>query len=193
MPKRSNAVVTLVGVGIIAVALVIVLTATLVPWLTAKQKLNKQLGALEKVSVTYLSVIDPLDRSQGLLPTDSEVRLTDVQTVEDYRARLIEALRGAGYTGKENAESGNWDLRIRFGTDGGTVDLYLRESEVYLAQNGTRWVFRVKNTEVYTALRGELIALLRRATAKRSAERNGYERVSARSRYRYLLLQGCGI
>lgn len=166
MSKRPGWIVPLVGVGVVLLAVFIVLSSVLAPIVTAKRTYRDRCRALEEAtSFAYLAIVDPLDHSGPLLPTDSETRLTDADEILSLRDRLLPILKGARYAGHEDATGGNWDIRIRFAASGETVDFYLREDAVYLTRGNVRWLFVPENMAAYTALRDELCADLPEAAS----------------------------
>jgi hypothetical protein len=106
-----------------------------------------------------------LDHSSPLLPTDQEVRLVETEEIEAMRASLLGYAEGARYRGVEEAESGNWDIRVRFVTDEGKLDLYLHEDYVYLSEGMRRYVFEPQDAADYAAWRTAMIRTLLGAEA----------------------------
>lgn len=161
MSKRSNLTVTLIGVGIILAALAVILTSLFMPRRMARKEYNSRLRSLrEAQTVDYVSIVDPTDQTDMFGRQDAEARVTDAKTAKEYAARLADVLTGARYGGEEDATSGNWDIRVRFDIDGDPVDFYLREADVYISRGSARFVYIPQDAAAYTALRGELTALL---------------------------------
>ncbi len=156
MSKQSNLIVTLIGVGVILVALTFVLSAVFAPRMEATKTLRSYRDTLtETETFSYVAVFDPLDHSGPLLPTDAEIRLTDSGEIGALRDRLLTFTDGARYGGAAEAIDGNWDVRVRFAADGATLDLYLSEEHFYFSSNGRQYTFRPVNEEGYTAWRAE--------------------------------------
>lgn len=161
MSKKSNLTVTLIGVGVIAVALTVVLSALFAPRTAANKAFRTYRNALsEQPSFSYVSVYSPLDHSGPLLPTESEVRLTEPEEIEELRTTLLRFTEGARYGGIEEAVSGNWDVRVRFASEGGVLDLYIGEDRVYLSRDGRQYIFLPREAEEYTAWRAAWIGTL---------------------------------
>ena len=156
MSKRSNHTVTIVGVGIVLLALGFVLSAVFAPRVTAGKALKSYCKTLSRnEAFTYVSILDPLNHAGPLLPTDTEVRLTDTAEIDAVRDRILTFADGAKYRGVEEAISGNWDIRVRFADGSETADLYLSEGSFYLSGEGRRFVFVPRDTDAYTAWRAE--------------------------------------
>ena len=160
MSKKSNHAVTIIGIGIIILALTVVLSAVFAPALAAKKALRQVRRVLaEGETYSYVSVLDPLDRSGNFLPADEEVRLTDSAQIADLRDRLLTYMDGAKYSGAEEALGGNWDIRVRF-AGGELTDIYLHEDYFYLSQNGRKFIFKPTDAAAYTAWRAEWLTSL---------------------------------
>ena len=156
MSKKSNLIVTLIGVGIVLIALAFVLSAIFAPRTRAIKTLRAYRGTLAETSTfSYITVFDPLDHSGPLLPIDAEVRLTDSADIEALRDRLLNVTDGARYESVEEALSGNWDVRVRFVADGTVLDIYLGEERFYFSDNGRQYVFLPDDAEGYIAWRTE--------------------------------------
>ena len=151
MSKKSNRTVTAICVGIVVLALAVVLLSVLSPVLAARKALRVCKRELrEAKDISYVSVLDPLDRSGNFLPADEEARLTEPQVIGELRDRLLGYMDGAKYGGVEEAIGGNWDIRVRF-ADTELIDIYLHEDYFYLSQNGHKFVFTPADAEEYTA------------------------------------------
>ena len=163
MSKKTNRTVTLFGIGIVVLALAVVLSSLFAPRMEAKSALRgcrKMLADTEKFS--YVSVYNPLDRSGPLLPTEAEVRLTEADVIDALRERLLGYMDGAKYGGVEEAESGNWDIRVRFAGEE-LIDVYLTEAHFYLSQNGRKFIFIPENADEYTLWRNVWLETMFRA------------------------------
>ncbi len=161
MSKRSHLTVTLIGIGVVLCAALLILWTVLSPLLTAKKALSEQLNTLRRAEeFDYLAVMDPRDVPGTLLPTDREVHLTDGTRIGALRERLCDALEGARYAGQESGESGNWEPRVRFSVRGETVDFYLREDALYLVRGNVRFVFTPAEAAVWAAVYEEMMGLL---------------------------------
>lgn len=161
MSKKTNLIIPLVGAGIILAALAIIVTSMLIPQWMARREYNARLEALhEAETVGYVSVVDPTDQPDVFGRQDAEARVTDAETARAYAARLAEVLTGARFGGEEDAESGNWDIRVRFDIDGDPIDFYLRESDVYISRGNVRFAYIPQDAAAYAALYAELTALL---------------------------------
>ena len=153
MSKKSNRTVTLVGVGIVVLALGIVLAAVFAPHMAGKKALRQTRRALaQSEEFSYVSILDPLDQSGVFLPTDAEARLTDAEEIAALRDRILTYMDGAKYGGVEEAVGGNWDIRVRFAGEE-LIDVYMHQDYFYLSQNGRRFVFIPEDAEEYTAWR----------------------------------------
>ena len=158
MSKKSSIAVTLVGVGIILIALAVVLSAVFAPRRAAVKAFRNYRAVLaEAETFSYLSVYDPLDHSEPLLPTEKEVRLTGMHEISAVRDRLLVLTDGARLDGVSEALSGNWDVRVRFAAEHETLDIYLGEEQFYFSENGRQYVFRPADAAAYAAWRAEWI------------------------------------
>ena len=163
MSKKSNRTVTVICVGIVVLALAVVLLSVLSPVLAARKALRVCKRELrEAQDISYVSVLDPLDRSGNFLPADEEARLTDPQVIGELRDRLLGYMDGAKYGGVEEAIGGNWDIRVRFASDE-LIDIYLSEEYFYLSQGGRRFVFIPADADEYTAWRNVWLEMTFRA------------------------------
>lgn len=165
MSKNKNIAVPLIGGGIILAALAVILSSLFAPRMAAKRALREARELLaETAQFSYVTVFNPLDHSSPLLPTDQEVRLVETEEIETMRASLLGYVEDARYRGVEAAESGNWDIRVRFVTDEGKLDLYLHADYVYLSEGMRRYVFEPQDAADYAAWRTALLATLRGTT-----------------------------
>ena len=162
MSKKSNRTVTVVGIGIVVMALAVVLSAVFAPHMAGKKALRQVRRTLEsEESFSHVSVLDPRHKSD-FLPTDAEARLTDPQVIDALRVKLLGYMDGAKYGGVEDATGGNWDIRVRFAGET-LIDVYLTEESFYLSQNGRRFVFVPENAEEYTGWRNVWLETMFRA------------------------------
>jgi hypothetical protein len=166
MSKNKNIAVPLIGGGIILAALAVILFSLFAPRMAAKRALREARELLaETAQFSYVTVFNPLDHSSPLLPTDREVRLVETEEIEEMRASLLGYAEGARYRGVEAAESGNWDIRVRFVTDEGKLDLYLHADYVYLSEGMHRYMFEPQDAADYAAWRTAMIRTLLGAEA----------------------------
>ena len=153
MSKTSNRTVTVVGVGIVLLALSVVLLSVLSPVLSARKALRTYSRALrEAEAFSYVSVIDPREHSDIYWATDAEARLTDKGEIDALRDLLLTYMDGAKYSGVKESVSGNWDIRVRFAGEE-LIDIYLREDCFYFSQNGRKFLFEPTDAAAYTAWR----------------------------------------
>lgn len=165
MSKNKNIAVPLIGGGIILAALAVILSSLFAPRMAAKRALREARELLaETAQFSYVTVFNPLDHSSPLLPTDREVRLVEPEEIEAMRASLLGYVEDARYRGVEAAKSGNWDIRVRFVTADGKLDLYLHADYVYLSEGMHRYVFEPQDAADYAAWRTALLATLRGTT-----------------------------
>ena len=163
MSKKSNLIVTLIGVAVILAALSFVLSAIFAPRTAAKKALRDCREALAGTEAfSYVSVYNPLDHSGPLLPTEMEARLTEADVIDALRERLLGYMDGAKYGGVKEAESGNWDIRVRFAGEE-RIDVYLTEEHFYLSQNGRKFIFIPVNADEYTLWRNVWLETMFRA------------------------------
>lgn len=165
MSKNKNIAVPLIGGGIILAALAVILSSLFAPRMAAKRALREARELLaETAQFSYVTVFNPLDHSSPLLPTDREVRLVETEEIEEMRASLLGYAEGARYRGVEAAKSGNWDIRVRFVTADGKLDLYLHADYFYLSEGMHRYMFEPQDAADYAAWRTALLATLRGTT-----------------------------
>ena len=163
MSKKTTRTVTVISIGIIILALTVVLSAVFAPALAGKKALRQVRRVLaEGETYSYVSVLDPLDRSGNFLPTDEEARLTDAQVIDALREKLLGYMDGAKYDGVEEAVGGNWDIRVRFAGEE-LIDVYLTEEHFYLSRGGRRFIFTPTNADEYTLWRNVWLETMFRA------------------------------
>ena len=158
MSKNKNIAVPLIGGGIILAALAVVLSSLFAPRMAAKGALREARELLsETEQFTYVTVFNPLDHSSPLLPTDKEVRLSEAEEIEALRESLLRYAEGARCRGVEEAIDGNWDIRVRFATEEGHLDLYLHADYFYFSEGVRRYVFEPTDAADYAAWRESMI------------------------------------
>ena len=158
MSKKSNRTVTVVGIGIVVMALAIVLSSLFAPRMAAKGALREARELLsETEQFTYVTVFNPVDHSSPLLPTDKEVLLSEAAEIEALRESLLRYAEGARCLGVKEAIDGNWDIRVRFVTEEGHLDLYLHADYFYLSEGVRRYVFEPTDAAGYAAWRESMI------------------------------------
>ncbi|MBQ7322919.1 MAG: hypothetical protein IJW99_12530 [Clostridia bacterium] len=163
MSKKSNRAVTLIGVGIIAAAVAVIVSSMLAPRAMAKKSYRSAVALLSESgagNVEYVSLLDPLGNGGPLSPADPEVRWTEAAEIAALCERFAALAQGARYGGDEDAVGGTWDPRLRFAASEGNIDFYLREQDICITRGNVRWVFSPRDAAAYTAWREELLALL---------------------------------
>jgi hypothetical protein len=162
MSKKSNRTVTVVGIGIVVLALAFVLAAVFAPHIAGKKALRQVRRALEQgENFQSVTILNPRAESE-FLPTEAEARLTDPQVIDALRAELLGYMDGAKYGGVEDASNGNWDIRVRFAGEA-LIDVYLTEEYFYLSQNGRRFIFTPTDADGYTLWRNVWLETMFRA------------------------------
>jgi hypothetical protein len=142
----------LIGGGIIALAVLIVLLAVLLPTAIHKNKMEKLLGAAS--SSVQLSVRDPLFETGDILGNRgkevlvSGERLTELQT-------SLKGLSEAGFRaqGVQKMPGGAMVMNVKALTETGEiVILYFEEERFYYMDDGSAISFEAKDRTTYQAI-----------------------------------------
>jgi len=147
----TNKKTYLIGGGIIALAVLIVLLCTLVPVAVRKNKLQKMLDATE-LSV-QLSVRDPLWEMGDILGNTGKEILLSGESLHEIKAMLKQLAEGYRTAGVQNMPGGTMAMNLKAVTDTNeTVILYFEETRFYYMDQETAILFEAKDEGAYGAL-----------------------------------------
>ena len=149
----KNSRVTLIGIGLILMAVLIILCCILIPRVQAKQKLGDVVEALCDVQAQYVIYTDPHYQNEGLLAQNGrEVRL-EGEVLTAVRAQLCDLEVNCRYRGKakENAVSIDKRLLVK-GALGESVQLFLGKEQLYFSLGDSTYLFAPLDSAGYEAL-----------------------------------------
>ena len=151
-PKISG--VTVVGISIVAFAVLLLLLFFFIPRWRENRVLSESTDLMLTAELDYMAVADPLHKAEGVF-TDRgvEVVLEDDE-VTAVRAAL-QAVVDGGFRNRENKtlENGAWDLNLTVRTaEDQRTTLYFTETEIYFYANTTAYYFAPKDTAAFEAL-----------------------------------------
>ena len=153
---------TLIGVGMILLALIIVLSAVLIPRIVQKNKMKEHLAKMMAEDVQIMIVEDPLFMKWDLLGNNGTEVVLEGEQFLDIRAKL-QAMIDGGYRVDydEKRDTGAWDMNLRVRTaTGESLRLWIDEATFYMMEDTFALGFCPKDEAAYAALREAMIAVL---------------------------------
>ena len=156
----KNKKTVLIGTGILLVAVVIILLATLLPAATRKRDVDQILGAVPTAS--RISLGDPDFDTGDVLGNKGKEILLEGESLASVQAQIAALVEGGyRYDGDEKALAGGLDLNLKVRTAEGEIFyLWFSESRFYYTENGRCIYFEPKDGSAYVALYAALNALL---------------------------------
>jgi hypothetical protein len=148
----TNKKIYLIGGGIIALAVLIILLCTLMPVAVYKNKMGKMLD--NGTSFAQISVGDPLFETGELLGNKGkELLLSDEDRLEVET--MLKQLSENGYRSKgvQRMPGGTMAMSLRMRTDTNEiVILYFEETRFYYMDEENAVLFEAKDTDAYRTL-----------------------------------------
>ena len=139
--KRKIAVVVSVSAAVVILALVIVLP--LIKINSDFDKIFEKMAAVNDPEV----VITDMSAENVFGDTKGEVRVVS----KDLVIQVCELAENFRYHGKDSDSMSAWDIRFRVRTEGGWVEIYLDEDNMYYVAGGNYYRFVPKNDETEKA------------------------------------------
>lgn len=156
----KNKKIYLIGGGIIALAVLIVLLATLMPVVVHKNKMEKMLNAV--ATSVQLSVRDPLFEAGDVLGNRGKGVLLSGESLLEVET-ILKQLSASGYrtAGTKKMPGGTMAMNLKALTDTNeTVILYFEEARFYYMDKEIAIFFEAKDESVYQVLYQELKSCL---------------------------------
>ena len=148
----KNKKIYLIGGGIIALAVLIVLLCTLMPIVSHKNKMDKMLAAA--VSSVQMSVRDPLFETGEVLGNKGKEILLSENSLLEIK-RELNQLSEDGYRseGVQKMPGGTMAMNLKARSDTNkTVILYFEETRFYYVDKENAILFEAKDEVAYRAL-----------------------------------------
>ncbi|MBQ9416904.1 MAG: hypothetical protein IJU20_08730 [Clostridia bacterium] len=101
-------------------------------------------------NVESVLVCEPLYDTGYPLSPGREVFLSREQDIKALAEKLQGLADSMRFSRKMTSVAGEWDLYVRFTTSQGILYLYLTDTELYFAKEGTRYVFSAGEKELQT-------------------------------------------
>ena len=157
--KKNVITLTVVGCVIILIALALVFFVVFFPGISAKSDFNKKVDAVADGNVDAITVFAP-NAPSGIFE-ETEVEKVIYET-EELRSLFLSASEKVSFneSGKELSPS-DYKYRLRFITDEGSFDFYIKNGEFYISESGVRHYFIPKNTDAFNNLSNYLDSLFK--------------------------------
>lgn len=156
--KKKNVItLTVVGCVIILIALALVFFVGFFPGISAKSDFNKKVDAVADGNVDAVTVFAP-NASSGIFEETAVEKV--IYEPDKLLALFLSAAKKVSFdeSGKELSPS-DYKYRIRFVTDEGSLDFYVKNGEFYISESGVRHYFIPKNAEAFDKLSDHLDSL----------------------------------
>ena len=148
-----------IGVGALALAVLIVLGVIFLPRLAAKSDMREVLLLAADKQAQYVRLVDPTFKHEGILGGEGRETVLTGEILDSTRAALSSLAEDFSYKGKDNALAGAFALHLLIKTaDGEIVKLYLNESSFYAELGGSVCFFPPDDAHAFAALYGALQA-----------------------------------
>ena len=158
MKKRKT---TLVGIALVALAVLIILASVFLPRLGAKRDMKERLEAAASPTVQYVAVLDPHHQNQGLLAGNGKEVLLQGEALQNVQRLLLQLSAQMRFSKTTKEMAAGIDLRITVkGADGSTTLLYFEKDRFYFIEGERVHYFTPKDTQAYEALLQALYAAL---------------------------------
>jgi hypothetical protein len=156
----TNKKVYLIGAGLILLAVLIIVSLTVLPTAVHKAKIKEKLVLAS--SATWLSVGDPLFETGDVLGNKGKEVLAQGEDFSAVTAAL-KMLCDSGFraSGTQKMPGGTLAMSVKARNDAGEiVILYFEETNFYYMDNETAVFFEAKSEELYQELYQKLISCL---------------------------------
>ena len=153
--KKKNVITLSVAGGIIIlIALALVFFVGFFPSVSAKSKFNRQVDSLSDATVNAVTVFAPNAPTDLFEETEVEKVFYDTEKIASL---LLSAADKVSFseTGKELSPS-DYQYRIRFVTNDGSFDFYLKDGQIFISESGIRYYFAPTDDSAYAALQEHL-------------------------------------
>lgn len=159
-----------VGISAVLVLGIIISSAFLVPMLSARSELKKQISVFEDFDDgDIVQVFCPMYRDGDFYgDITAEVSFEDS---EELVASVLSFSENARYSSTANSVYGNWDICVvLYKADGRTRRIYFTEDELYVTKDTDQYKFEVdeKKSEDYAAFLADLKARIEEARVAES-------------------------
>lgn len=148
MSRKNTLKITLIGIFVIFLALCIILLAELIPLWSVKRSFQKDIRYLQTATdIAYISVSDPLAQTGDILLSGTEYRIEQGEKASAAARALADYLSGFTLKKREDASTGDWDVRVRIcplqtENDQKTyIDFFFRTDGVYISNGKVRFIF----------------------------------------------------
>ena len=153
--KKKNVITLSVAGGIIIlIALALVFFVGFFPSISAKSKFNDKIDAVTGGTIDAVTVFAPNAPTDLFEETEVEKMFYDTEKIASLFLSATDKVRYAD-TGKELSPS-DYKYRIRFVTDSGSLDFYLKDGMIFISDSGIRYYFTSKDEAAYKALHDHL-------------------------------------
>lgn len=156
----KNKKIYFIGGAIIALAILIILSVTVLPAAVHKAKMGEMLDLA--ASTARLSVGDPLFETGDVLGNKGKEILLEGESLGDVTALLTQLTKGGYRTaGTQKMTGGTLAMNLKARTDTGeTLILYFEETRFFYLNNTTAIFFEAKSESAYRALYQKMISCL---------------------------------
>ena len=153
--KKKNVITLSVAGGIIIlIALALVFFVGFFPSISAKSKFNDKIDAVTGGTIDAVTVFAPNAPSGIFEETEVEKVFYDTEKIASLFLSAADKVRYAD-TGKELSPS-DYSYRIRFVTNDGSFDFYLKDGQIFISESGIRHYFISKSESAYAELQAYL-------------------------------------
>ncbi len=151
--KQSGQLHTVIGIGAILLAALIVLLAFLMPRALQKREIKQQIAAFSRDGLLYITLSDPLFETGDLLGNrGKEILLDEGQRGEV--ALLTQRILAGGlrYDGQKVGLAATADLRLFAKAQEESYCFYVSEEGFYFFKGDAAYCFKAKESDAHIAL-----------------------------------------
>ena len=149
--KKSG--VTLIGVGLILVAVLIILACVLIPRIQARARLDEALAAFMEEDAAYVLYTDPHYKNEGLLAPDGRDLVLGGELLFEVRSKMSALGADCKYHSTEKDAIVGTDKRLMVKrASGESVQLFFAADCFYLTVGGKTFVFTPADPDAQAAL-----------------------------------------
>lgn len=156
--KKSRRVTSVAIVCILLVILAVFLVTALIllPKLNARAEFGKRVDAVAENVLSHVTLLIP-DGASDILGSKPSETVMSKEDSDDILRLFLDAAENVSYFNSERDSLTDYSFRLRFRTDVGSYDFYLKDSRFYFVESdGVRHLFTPDDPVAYAALLSKL-------------------------------------
>ena len=158
--KVKNRIITAAVIGFILLLTAgLILFSALYPMLNANKLFYGKRDLLERSAVTTATVYDPEAVGADTLLTPGKEVIADAAGMRELLLRVLDATTYSRV--EKDISLTDYDYRLRFRSDAGTTDFFVKGSIVFIVDAGARYCYNPKDMDAFSELTAAAEAILR--------------------------------